>query len=146
MNKKVLIVLLILLLAGGGIAVAQSGLGSELLGLNTPPVIEDEDDGRELRKEVSELARDREVDLDEILPEEALQSENDKNEKDERSAVAEAVLEVLGGERSPENEEAFGQAVSEKAQAGGLGQAVSEVAREANGSIGASGSMGASGR
>lgn len=142
MNKKVLIVLLILLLAGGGIAVAQSGLGSELLGLNTPPVIEDEDDGRELRKEVSELARDREIGPDVILPDQALQSENDKNEKDERSAVAEAVHKVLGGGVTPADGEAFGQAVSEKAQAGGLGQAVSNAARGANESMG----KGASGR
>jgi hypothetical protein len=136
MNKKVLIVLLILLLAGGGIVFAQSGLGNGLLGLDSLPEIEEELDGRKLGEEVSELARDREVDLDEILPEEALQSENDKNEKDERSAVAEAVHKVLGGGVTPADGEAFGQAVSEKAQAGGLGQAVSNAAREANGSIG----------
>jgi len=135
MSKKVLIALLILLLAGGGIAFAQSGMVSELLGLDIPPVIEDEDDGREFGKEVSALARENNPDL----PEETLGSENEeKDEEVERSEVAEAVHEVLGGGELSPGDEGFGEAVSEQAREDGraLGQAVSEAARGANDSMG----------
>jgi hypothetical protein len=137
MNKKILIALLVVLLAGGGMAFAQSGLGSGLLGLDTPPVIEDEDDGRKFGEEVSELAR--EIDPDN-LTEENLEAENEENGEDERSEVAEAVLEVLGGELSP-GDEGFGNAVADQAREDGraLGEDVSNAAREANGSKGASG-------
>ena len=130
-----MILLLVMFLAGGGIAFAQYGPGTGLLGLGTtPPEIEGE--------EVSESARN--INWNEILPEQAqgnnnVKDENGKNDADEKSDVAIAVHKVLGGEVTPENGEAFGKAVSELAREDGktLGQAVSEAARGANGIAGA---------
>jgi hypothetical protein len=134
MSKKVLIALLVVFLAGGGIAFAQYGPGNGFLGLNTtPPEIEDEEDGRGLGEEVSKQARD--IDLSGVLPDQAQKNENGEN----RSPVAEAVLDVLGNGKSPEDGAAFGEEVSKQAQDDGraLGKAVSDAARGASGGAGA---------
>jgi len=136
-----MILLLVMFLAGGGIAFAQYGPGTGLLGLGTtPPEIDGEADGREFGEKVSGLARD--IHLDGILPEQAQGKNNDdENDEDEKSDVAIAVHEVLGGKASPEDGEAFGKAVSELAQQDGkvLGQDVSGAARGDNGIAGAGG-------
>ncbi len=140
MSKTALIALLIVLVAGGGIVFAQSNLGSALLGSEqSPPEIEEpeEEKGRDFGEEVSDLAREDEP---EVVP--AGNSENG-NEEEGRSPVAEAVLKVLGGEggKTPEDGEAFGEAVSEQAREDGraLGEAVSGAARDAAGSAGQAG-------
>ena len=144
MSKKIMILLLVMFLAGGGIAFAQYGPGTGLLGLvTTPPEIEGEEDGQDFGEDVSELARD--IKWNVILPEQAQEKnsdedENGENGENEKSEVAKAVHKVLGGgEVTPEDGEAFGKAVSELAREDGkaLGQAVSEAARGANGSAGA---------
>ena len=139
MSKTALIALLIVLVAGGGIVFAQSNLGSALLGSEqSPPEIEEPEEGsRDFGEEVSDLAREDEP---EVVP--AGNSENG-NEEEGRSPVAEAVLKVLGGEggKTPEDGEAFGEAVSEQAREDGraLGEAVSGAARDAAGSAGQAG-------
>ena len=144
MSKPILIALLVILLAGGGIAFAQTETLSGLLGLTVPPQIEEgEDKGQSFGEEVSEAAQElgQEMDLDEIIPDVAQEARdneeaNDENEE-ERSPVADAVLEVLGGDKSP-GDEGFGENVSTQAQEDGkqLGKDVSDAAREANGSAG----------
>ena len=136
MSKTALIALLIVLVAGGGIVFAQSNLGSALLGSQTPPEMEDPEEGsRDFGEEVSDLARE---DKPEVVP--AGNPENG-NEEEGRSPVAEAVLEVLGDGVLPEVGEAFGEAVSEQAREDGreLGKAVSGAARGAVGSAGQAG-------
>ena len=134
MSKTILIALLVVFLAGGGIAFAQYGPVTELLGLvgENPPEIDDEEMGPEFEKEVSELAREITT---EGLPEQAQAATSEVYEnEDERSDVAKAVLEVLGGEYSPEDGKNFGDNVSSQAQEDGrkLGKDVSEAARGAN--------------
>lgn len=151
MNKTLLLLLLVVLLAGGGIAFAQAGAGNALFGLQSaPPEVVYEEDGRDLGEEISQSAqeRDTDFDLEGIIPEVAEEARANENRgagtekgEDERSPVAEAVLEVLGNGKSPEDGRAFGQAVSEQARGNedgrGLGEAVSKAAREANQSMGA---------
>ena len=77
-----------------------------------------------LGKEVSEAAR-------------GARNENDENNDEERSPVAVAVHEALSGDPdiTPEDEDAFGKAVSERARTMGaeLGRTVSNAARGAAG-------------
>ncbi len=144
MNKPILIALLVVLLAGGGIAFAQSEAVSELLGLKVTTEIEGEDEGQNFGEEVSDAAQnmDQKMDPDEIIPEVAnvareKSGELEKSEEDNRSPVADAVLEVLGRGSSP-GDASFGENVSKQAQEDGraLGEAVSNAARGANGSAG----------
>ncbi len=141
MSKKILIALLVVLLAGGGIAFAQYGPVNGLLGFNPPPEINSEDDGREFGEGVAESAR--EINIDEVLPEQIEGTENDENENNEdekeKSAVAEAVLDTLGDGVCPTDDgQTFGENVSEKAREDGrtLGENVSDAARGANNSQG----------
>jgi len=141
MSKKIMILLLVMFLAGGGIAFAQYGPGTEFFGLGTtPPEIEVEEGGRDFGEVVSNLAREIQQNVN--LPEQAqgnTNGENGENGEDNRSEVATAVHEVLGGGFTPEDGKEFGEAVSELAQQDGqaLGHAVSEAARGANGIAGA---------
>ncbi len=138
MSKTILIALLVVFLAGGGIAFAQYGPVSELLGLGAnAPEIESEEMGPAFGEEVSGLAQ--EMDPEDFLPEQAQAANNEENENEgERSEVAEAVLNVLGDGTMPEDGDKFGEEVSRQAQEDGraLGEAVSNAAREANSSAG----------
>jgi len=147
MSKPILIALLVVLLAGGGIAFAQTEAVNGLLGLEVPPEVEDKDDGFDLDQEVSQEARDIDLDneLEENIPEiaEKARDEKDepgKSEEEERSPVADAVLEVLGDGSLP-GDEGFGDNVSRQAQEDGkqLGKDVSDAARKANNSAGKGG-------
>ena len=67
--------------------------------------------------------------------------DNAEEAKDnDRSEVATAVHTALSGDPDlGPGDEGFGQAVAERAREGGLGEMVSEAARQANGSINANG-------
>ncbi|MGM0689310.1 MAG: hypothetical protein ACQESO_06985 [Bacillota bacterium] len=163
MKKSIIIALALILLAGSGIAFAEYGSGIKLLGLNAETEEMEEENNDEERspvaeavhealsgdpditpedeeafgEAVSERAKDPDIDLGKEVSEAArgAGNDNDENNDEERSPVAEAVHEALSGDPdiTPEDEEAFGEAVSERARTMGaeLGRIVSEAARGA---------------
>ncbi len=103
-----------------------------------------EDDGRGFGETVADLAREGNLGEEVAAAARGATNEeknNDANDNDnnnvngdepERSKVADAVLETLGGDASPGDGNDFGQNVAEQAQDGGLGQDVSQAARGIN--------------
>jgi hypothetical protein len=165
MKKTILIVLLVLLFIGGSVAFAENGqeLASAVRTALSGPETEDEDDqpsdvakavhgvlggGLEPGEEgfgaaVAEQAQSGE--LGKKVSEAAKSAgkgnkteAEDEDEDDQRSDVANAVHEALGGDLKP-GDEGFGAAVAEQAREGNLGQKVSAAARGANGSANAGG-------
>lgn len=148
MTRPTLVVLVVILLVGSGLVFAQYSPQPGSAGLNgeksagksssvaaaVHEVLGGEEyspkDGRAFGQAVAQSAR------------EAVYSREDPKKDHvsiERSDVAKAVHEVLGGgEFTPEDGRDFGQAVAEQARSKGpgLGQAVSEAARGANSSMG----------
>lgn len=101
-------------------------------------------DGNAFGKVVSDQAKDESIDLGQIVSDAAREAAREQNRQnnngasaEERSEVAEAVHEVLGGgESTPGDGNEFGEKVSEQAREKGaeFGQEVSDAARNANGS------------
>jgi len=166
MKKSIIIALALILLAGSGIAFAEYGSGIKFLNLNvaTEEMEEENNDERSnvsaavhvylsgdenimpgdegFGPAVAERARTMRAEFGRIVSEAArgAGNDNDENNDEERSPVAEAVHEALSGDPNitPEDEEAFGEAVSERARTMGaeLGRIVSEAARGAAGNRG----------
>ena len=166
MSKSLIIGLLVVLLAGGGMAFAQYGSGyglpgvraeleadvdemvtvfeieeSEELTANDTGSEENGDDNNDDENgDNTSDGNDSDEDGEDTSNDTDSSENGTDDEDDQRSEVATAVLEALSGDSGlMPGDEGFGQAVAEKAREGGLGEIVSQAAREANGSINANG-------